>query len=169
MSDFTTSPEERLRKRDKEMIPLVLVRAMFFLALLSVALVAYARLTDRPLVGVADLPAITDQVTVFYAEDPDQRGRYIFRNAAGETLATSSDPQGGFLAAMGRTIDRRRMLDKADITQPLTIVRRENGRVAILDPASSFKLELMGYGADNVASIAQFLPPPTFTLAEEAN
>ena len=169
MSDFSTTPQDRLRKRDREMIPIVLVRAMFFLALLTVALVAYARFTERPLVGVAELPPVTDATQVWFKEDPAQRGRYIYTDEAGTVLASSSDPRGGFLAAMGRSIDRRRMLDGADTSLPLEIVRRENGRIAVLDTASSFKLELMGYGTDNVASFAQFLPPPTFTLAEEAN
>lgn len=38
-----------LARRDKEMIPTLLLRAMLFLVVACLVLVAYARITDRPL------------------------------------------------------------------------------------------------------------------------
>ncbi len=148
---------QQRRARNREMVPVVLVRAMFFLALASVALVAFARFTERPLVGVAELPPVVAGVSVWFAEDPLQRGRYIYTDAEGNILATSADGRSGFLGAMGRTMSRQRMIEGADTLAPIQVVQRENGRIAILDTVSSFQLELMGYGTDNVAAFAQFL------------
>ena len=42
-----------MKHRDRDMVPKVLVQAMFTLMIAAVLLVAYARLTDRPVIGVA--------------------------------------------------------------------------------------------------------------------
>lgn len=159
MTDFqTTIPAEqaKLGKRDREMIPLVLVRAMFGLAIVSVILVALARLTDRPLVGVASAPAITQEVTVFL-QPGAERGQYVVRDTAGLTLVTTHDSKAGFVGVMGQVIDRRRALHGADMAAPLRVVRREGGRIDIIDDATNFTVELMGYGIDNVRVFAGLL------------
>ena len=45
----------QMKLRDREMVPRFLVQAMFVLMGASLALVAYARLTERPLVGTCPL------------------------------------------------------------------------------------------------------------------
>ena len=159
MTDFqTTIPAEqqKLGKRDKEMIPLVLVRAMFGLAILSVVLVAFARFTDRPLVGVADEPPVAAERTILFAPGPD-RGSYVVTDMAGNTLVTSSDHMSGFVGVVGQVIDRKRMITEADSAAPLRVVRRDNGRIDIVDDASNFTIELIGYGVDNVRVFAALL------------
>ena len=159
MTDFQTTIEheqQKLGKRDKEMIPLVLIRAMFGLAVISVLLVAVARLTDRPLVGVApDLPIVEEKTVIF--TPGVERGSYVVTDDAGATLVTSSDDMAGFIGVMGQVLDRKRMLNKVDPLTPVRIVRRDNGRIDIVDDASNFTVELMGYGADNVAAFANLL------------
>ena len=80
------SEQQKLVTRDKEMIPLVLIRSMFCLAVLSVALVAYARLTERPLVGVATTPPIVAQRDVLLLPDPIQRGAFRITDMEGTIL-----------------------------------------------------------------------------------
>ena len=58
---------------------------------------------------------------------------------------------------MGRVVDRERMLQDKPSDAPITIVRRTNGNTAILDETTGMAVELIGYGADNVAAFAQFL------------
>ena len=161
MTDFnqTTLPQEqrKLAKRDKEMIPLVLVRAMFGLALVSVMLVAYARFTDRPLVGVPTQPEIVSE-RVVYLPPGEQRGSYIITDEAGARLVASSDRKAGFVGAIGQAVERRRKVTRSDLAAPRTIVRRESCRIDILDETSGFAIELHGYGSDNVAVFAGLLP-----------
>ncbi|WP_147127647.1 photosynthetic complex assembly protein PuhC [Shimia ponticola] len=159
MSDFQTTLEaeqQKLGKRDKEMIPLVLVRAMFGLALLSVIIVAIARFTDRPLVGVASLPPVVAEKAILFTPGQD-RGSYIVTDLDGKTLVTSSDHLAGFIGVMGQVLDRKRMLAGVEDGTPLRVVRRENGRIDIVDDAANFTVELMGYGADNVRVFANLL------------
>lgn len=153
---FMENEQQKLLKRDKEMIPLVLIRAMFFLALLSVALVAYARLSGRPLVGVADAPPIVAETQVMLIPDPEQRGGFWITDLEGQTLVTSSDNKAGFVGVIGQALYRKRMLASAEDT-PLRVVRRETGRIDIIDDATGLTVELMSYGKDNIAVFANLL------------
>ncbi|MEM6307010.1 MAG: photosynthetic complex assembly protein PuhC [Pseudomonadota bacterium] len=152
-----TTEQEKLLKRDKEMIPLVLIRAMFFLALLSVALVAYARLTDRPLVGVASTPDIAAETKVLLVPNPEQRGGFFITDLTGDVLVTSSDHKAGFVGVIGQALTRKRMMTDTDQTAPLRIVQRVDGRIDIIDTGSGFSVELMSYGADNIAVFANLI------------
>ncbi|MEL6551058.1 MAG: photosynthetic complex assembly protein PuhC [Pseudomonadota bacterium] len=162
MTDFnhhTTLAHEqaKLVRRDKEMIPLVLVRAMFGLAIVSVALVAFARLTDRPLVGQPTQPPIVAERVVYLAPGT-HRGTYILTDEAGALLVDSTVYKAGFLGAVGQAIERRRKITRSDTSAPLTLVRRDTGRIDIVDPTSDFSIELHGYGSDNIALFAGLLP-----------
>uniref|UniRef100_UPI002FDA3FD7 photosynthetic complex assembly protein PuhC n=1 Tax=Yoonia sp. TaxID=2212373 RepID=UPI002FDA3FD7 len=71
--------------------------------------------------------------------------------------ASSSDDLGGFIGVMGRVIDRERFKQNIAGNPPVQVVRRENGNVAILDDATGLRVELIGYGKDNVAAFAKLL------------
>lgn len=145
----------QLAERDREMIPIVLVRAMFILALFSLVLVAYARLTDRPLVGVApDLPIVAE-MSITLDHQPDET--VLIRDETGAVIANSAENRAGFIATVWRVVDRERMKHGADRAAPLRLVRRDNGKVAILDPETGWNLELIGYGPDNVAAFARLI------------
>ena len=149
--------QRKLAKRDREMIPLVLVRAMFGLAIASVALVAFARFTDRPLVGQPTQPPIVAE-RVVYMEPGAHRGSYIVTDEAGTKLVASTDRKSGFVGAIGQAVERRRKITRTDMSEPLMLVRRETGRIDILDETSGLAIELHGYGSDNIAVFAGLLP-----------
>ena len=153
-----TNEQAKLLKRDKEMIPLVLIRAMFFLALMSVALVAYARLTDRPLVGVASMPDVAAQTQIILTENPDQRGSYIVTDLDGNLIITSADTKAGFIGVIGQALKRKRMLTKTPMNTPIDLIRRVDGRVDIIDAASGLSVPLMSYGGDNIAIFNSLIP-----------
>ena len=151
--------EQQMRHRDKEMVPVALVRAMFGLMILSVGLVAYAQWADVPLSGVPDRPPVVleRQLTV----SGTRSGTYTYFAADGSELATSDDPQNGFLGVIGRVLARERMKHGTDPALPFRLVERDGGQIAILDDlpgGSGFEVELIGYGADNVAAFAKLLP-----------
>ena len=56
--------ESQMKLRDKEMVPRILVQAMFALMLASLALVSFAVLTERPLTGVPAKQPVVAEVAV---------------------------------------------------------------------------------------------------------
>lgn len=150
-----THLEQRMRRRDREMVPRALVQAMFALMLASLALVAFAQWTDRPNVGVLVEAPIVEELAVTLTGD--RSGTYVATAADGTVLAVSSGDMNGFIGVMGRVIDRERLVHRVEGNPPLRVVRRENGHVAILDDATGMATELIGYGADNVAAFARLL------------
>ena len=148
------SLSEQMKFRDREMVPRVLVRAMFALMAASVAIVAYAQLSGHPDVGVLkEAPVVESRTVTLVAH-----GLGSYDVMEGDVrLAGTADAKGGFYGVIGRILDRRRMVHGADPAAPIEVVRRENGNVAILDPETDFTIELIGYGADNVAAFARLL------------
>jgi putative photosynthetic complex assembly protein len=149
-----------MSKRDKEMIPMVLVRAMFGLALFSLILVAWARFTDRSLVGQPPISEVAQEITLNFARTGAAGGSGSVRvtDADGAFLVASDQERKGFVEVIWRVVERKRMLAGVEGNPPLRLVRFENNRLAILDDASAFTIHLTGYGPDNVAAFATLLP-----------
>lgn len=151
-----TDLQQQMRHRDKEMVPRVLVQAMFTLMIASVALVAYAQWTDRPQVGVLIEAPIVQERSIYLTGD--RTGNYVATDAlTGDVLAVSSENKSGFIGVIGRVMDRERMLNNVSSTEPFSVVLRENGNVAIIDHSTENVVELIGYGADNIAAFARLL------------
>lgn len=147
--------ETRMRERDRDMVPLVLVRAMFGLMLLSLGIVAWAQWADVPNRGVLiEAPVVVERTLTLRGE---RDGIYEVLDEGGAVIARSSDPLAGFIGVIGRIVERRRLVDRIEGNPPIRVVRRENGNVAVIDDAAGQVIELIGYGADNVAAFAQFV------------
>jgi putative photosynthetic complex assembly protein len=151
MDDLQT----RMRHRDRDMVPKVLVQAMFGLMIASVALVAYDQWSGRPQEGVlAPSPMVREAAIILTG---DRNGTYTVTDATGAVLARSSDPLSGFIGAVGRGIDRQRHLAGVEGNPPVRVVLRADGLIAIADDATGNEISLLGNGADNVAAFAQFV------------
>lgn len=147
--------EQQMRHRDKEMVPRILVQAMFALMIGSLALVGYAQWADVPQAGVLIEAPIVESRTVTL--EGDRTGKYLVLDESGAVIAASSDDKAGFLGVMGRVIDREREILNVVAGGPIEVVRRENGNVAVIDPSTGMSVELIGYGVDNVAAFAKLL------------
>jgi putative photosynthetic complex assembly protein len=144
-----------MRHEDKEMVPRVLVQAMFVLMIGSLSLVAYAQLADVPQSGVlVEAPIVQERVITLSG---DRTGKYTVLDDVGTVIAASSDEKAGFLGVMGRVIERERELHGVALDTPISVVRRDNGHVGIIDPSTGMIVELIGYGVDNVAAFANLL------------
>ncbi|WP_238928857.1 photosynthetic complex assembly protein PuhC [Alexandriicola marinus] len=138
------------------MVPRILVQAMFGLMIASVALVAFAQLTDRPQVGVLIEAPIVQERSIHLSGD--RTGNYVATDAlTGEVLVNSAQNKNGFVGVIGRVMDRERMLHNVSSSEPFRIVLRDNGHIAIIDDSTDNVIELIGYGADNVASFARLM------------
>lgn len=148
--------EQQMRHRDKEMVPRFLVQAMFALMIGTLGIVAYAQWTNVPDVGVLEIAPIQDTRDVVLVRDAG--GVYqVVEPGTGALIASSADDKAGFLGVMGRVVDHERHKRKVTGDTPIQVVRRENGHIAVLDATTGLSVELIGYGADNVAAFANLL------------
>lgn len=141
--------------RDREMVPRVLVQAMFALMLGALALVSFAVVTDRPHVGVMTPSPVVAEVTLTL--QGIRNGPVAVLDAAGTTVARSDTDRNGFIGVIHRVLERERTVNDAPLTAPVRVVRRENGHVAVLDTVTDWSIELIGYGQDNVAAFAKLV------------
>ena len=147
--------EQQMRHRDREMVPRILVQAMFGLMAATLAIVAYAQWFDVPNRGVLVEAPIVQSLDIVMTGD--RSGVYQVHGTDGELIASSSDEKAGFLGVIGRVIDRERFKNNVTGNAPFQVVRRENGNIAIIDDTTDLRVELIGYGQDNVAAFAKLL------------
>lgn len=155
MSQPTASLANQMKMRDREMVPRFLVICMFSLMGLSLALVTFAQLTDQPLRGVAAESAVTKSLEITL--DGTRNMGVSVLDSAGVEIARSDLNKAGFIDVIWVSVSRERKVNNVVGNPPLTLVRRENGHTAIIDPATNWSIELIGYGADNVAAFARLL------------
>lgn len=147
--------QSQMRARDAEMVPRILVRAMFALMAGALAIVAFAVLSDRPHVGVpAPAPIVAEKVLRL---EGTRQGNVTVLDADGTIVARSETDKNGFIGVIWRVMARERMKRGLPDTAPVRVVRRENGTIAILDTATDWSVELVGYGQDNVAAFARLV------------
>lgn len=151
--------EARLVTRDKEMIPRVLIRAMFILCLSVLVIVSYARLTDRPLEAmppsVADVPVLHERsIRIFGRMD----GSAQVLDMDGSVIASFASDEGGFVAGIYRVLERERGAVGLLASDPIRLVRFSDGRIGLRDDLTDFRTELSGaFGADNERVFARLL------------
>jgi putative photosynthetic complex assembly protein len=150
--------ERKLVKRDKEMVPTILVRAMFVLCLCVLIIVTYARLTDRPLSAMppseAEVPALYERTIRIFGQ-MDGSARVL--DANGMLIADFGPEEGGFVAGIYRVLERERGAVGLDASEPIRLVRFSDGRIGLRDDYTDFRAELFGFGADNEAVFARLL------------
>jgi putative photosynthetic complex assembly protein len=152
------TPEQKLVERDKEMIPAVLLRAMFVLVLCAIAITAFASYTDRPLEAMPALEgevAIAKERTVFLYGEMSGAARVL--DANGSVIANLDETKGGFVAGMYRVLKRTRMQAGLDLDLPVRLILFENGQLSLRDDHTGWRAELIGFGPDNAATFARML------------
>jgi putative photosynthetic complex assembly protein len=155
MAHQTASLANQMKARDREMVPRVLIVAMFGLMIASLALVTFARLTDQPLRGVPEASAVVREVPITLVGSRSDGVGVL--DVYGTQIASSNDPRAGFIGVIWNAVARVRKIEGVPGNPALHVVQRENGRLAIIDPATDFSVELIGYGVDNVAAFAKLL------------
>ena len=157
--DITDPNHRRLAKRDKEMVPTLLVRAMMALCVCALVIVAYARLTDRPLEAMPvladDAPILAERLIVLDADGTT--GAATVRDADGALIADLDPARGGFVAGVHRALAFERGRRGVSMTEPVRLVLYEGGQLSLRDPATGWRAELIGFGAQNADAFARLL------------
>jgi len=147
--------EQDLILRDREMIPTLLLRAMAVLVLICFCVAAYASFTDRPLEAMPpDLPIIKERALVI---DASMSGAVTVSTPEGQMIADLAPEQGGFIAGVGRVLERERGKLGLEGTLPIRLIQYENGRLALRDDHTAWRAELQGFGQSNEAAFHALL------------
>ncbi|MCF2871567.1 photosynthetic complex assembly protein [Octadecabacter sp. G9-8] len=147
--------EQQMKHRDHDMVPLFLVRSMFGLMFAALCLVAYAQWADVPQSAVYQETPIVAQMDVQFVSS--REGMSTVFDMDGNQIAASGDDKMGFIGVIGIAVRREREVAGLANDTPITILKRESGTYGIHDPATGWSMELIGYGADNVAAFAKLL------------
>jgi putative photosynthetic complex assembly protein len=153
---MTATAAPRLkRSEDPELVPRLMVRAVAVLVLSVLALVSFARLTDRPLEARPPDSPVTLSRSLLIAGDLSGAARV--RGADGSTVADLSPQEGGFVAGVWRVIERERRRHRVAAEGPVVLRGHADGRISIHDPSTGWGADLMGFGADNARAFARLL------------
>jgi len=151
----TNSLANQMKHRDRDMVPAVLVKSMFGLMFAAVAVVGFAAITDRPVSSVAPQTEITNEIAITLNGNRSDGVQVL--DANGTVLAHSTDELSGFIDVVWNAVTRERIVQDVASDAPLRLVRRVDGTVAVLDDTTGWKIELIGYGQDNVAAFAKLI------------
>lgn len=141
--------------REREMIPRALLRAMLALVLACLAIVTWARLTDRPLEAMPVDGPIAQERSIEVIADTSGAARVL--DADGGLIIDLPANQGGFIAGVWRSLAFVRAQAGLDPDAPARLIRFEDGRLALKDDLSGWRVELIGFGTDNAAAFARLL------------
>ncbi|MEX0338447.1 MAG: photosynthetic complex assembly protein PuhC [Arenibacterium sp.] len=140
---------------DTELVPRVMARAMFALVLTVLALVTWATLTERPLESTPPPGEILAQRQILL--EGNISGAATVRDLNGAVLVDLGPEEGGFISGVWRVVIRERTKHGVGLEGPLTLIRRDTGRISILDPSTGWSADLMGFGIDNARAFARLL------------
>ena len=152
--NFTGTPTVPM-KAEGELVPRFLLRLMIFLIVASLALVSFAVLTDRPLVGVPEDGPIAAERMI--SLEGTRSGAITVRDDTGNVVARMSEREAGFISVIWRGLDRYRKVKGAAPDGPVRLIRFETGRHTIVDPSTGWRAELNAFGDKNEAAFARLL------------
>ncbi|MEM9715860.1 MAG: photosynthetic complex assembly protein PuhC [Pseudomonadota bacterium] len=134
--------------QDRELVPRALIRACVFLVFGVTAIVAFASLTDRPMVGQPPAGEVVAERMISVEILP--RGAATIFDEDGTVIRDFGEGEAGFMDSVFRALRYQRQKSGAPADGPVTIARLDNGRHILIDPNTGWRLQLLGYGAQNI-------------------
>ncbi len=147
--------QQTSNRRDPDHVPIFLVRIMFGLMALVTVAVAVAQWVGLPNSGV--LVEAPEKRVLMVQLHAQREGVTEVLGLDGKLITRSSEPMNGFIDVIGRAMTRARVVRGVGDAIPFKIVERINGNIAIIDTGTGQVVELIGYGADNVAAFAKLV------------
>jgi putative photosynthetic complex assembly protein len=134
--------------------PRLMLRVLAGVLVVTVAAVAWARYTGLN-------PREPDAVTVAERQlafaDAPQGAITVADARTHDVLATLQGEQ-GFVRGVVRSLMRERKRRGLPLDAPLKLLARADGRLTLLDPLTTHRIDLEAFGADNVAVFARWVP-----------
>lgn len=129
--------------------------ALASLALASVAVVAFVRLTGVGAVTSQVAPALVERALRF--EDRPDGSIVVFDAGSGAIAATVAPGGDGFLRGTMRGLARERHRRGLSPAAPFELVVHVDGRFTLEDPASGRRIDLGSFGPTNAAAFARLM------------
>jgi len=146
----------RIYAEEDKMLPRVLIRGVLCLIVATLAIATFASVTDRPLEATPPVSPVVAETQMVLTSD-GVTGAVRVHDTNGTLIANLDAEAGGFISGVHRVIIRERTKHRTALQGPVTLQAFENGRMAITDPSTGWKADLMGFGADNARAFAQLL------------
>lgn len=150
-----THAHTHFRRRDPELVPRVMVRAVGVLVLSVLLLVTLYRLTETPVIATPPKGGFTVSHDILLSGDLS--GAATVSLPDGTPVANLSPQDGGFVSGVWRVILRERTKHRVPLDGPVTLIGHDTGRISIHDPSTGWSADLMGFGADNARAFARLL------------
>jgi len=151
---MTAPAQPPLRHHDTNTLaPPVLIRGLALLVLISLAMVAWARMTDRPVSAVPPPAEIVQERTLRLIGGGAQA--VTVTDASGAVLAELD--HGGFVTVIQNGLQRHRLVHGIAPDLPIRIVAYANGRLTAHDDLTGWSVELGSFGADNRAAFERLM------------
>ncbi len=139
----------------QERIPKVLLRGILILLATILSLVAFARLTDRPLEAQPPNGAIVSERIIQLQGTVTGAARIL--DDSGAMIVEYASGQGGFVSTIDRVIRRERLRNGVAKDGIVYVRMREGQRLSIFDPSTGREIELEAFGKDNIAHFEALL------------
>ncbi len=151
----TYALSKQMKHPHRNLVPKFMVQGMFALMLSTLALVSYASFSGRAVGSVAPHSDILREISVTL--DGSRSDGVAVLDSNGTQIAHSTENKSGFIDVVWISVKRERNVQAAAPDAPVRVVRRANGIVAVIDDTTGWKIELIGYGQDNVAAFARLV------------
>lgn len=142
--------------------PAAALRFAFALVLLSLALVASARVglwTPDPTAAQQRASTAITPAAERFLRFEDREGNVVVTDAGtGERLATIGQENSGFIRGVMRGLARERRMHGEGATTPFRLALWPDGALTLTDPTTGRVIELNSFGPDNRGAFARFLP-----------
>ena len=137
-------------------LPRLVLRAVMGLILFSFVAVVIGQVTQRGLVMTGEAQAIETRRLTF---ESLQTGELAIRDAESERMVALL-PQGkdGFILGVLRGLNRSRAVTRTSGPEVYVLTRWDDGRLSLTDPLTEERIDVNGFGRDNLAAFAQLLP-----------
>ena len=141
-----------MRRRDKEMIPPVLLWGMLAVALMSLALTSFHVLSGRENEGQKSWGTVVAEAPVAFVRE----GRSVHVTGAGLDKLLDGR-EAGFIDAYADALARKRRLNGVDAAHPVRVIRFESGRITLVDDATGWRIDPRAFGPDSERVFAAFV------------
>ena len=133
------------------------------LVVLSIAAVAAVRWSGMP-ISTPDAPVVAARVLQF--ADRQDGGIDVTDLATGQLVETVTG-QSGFIRGTLRGLARERRRAGVGPAEPFTLLAHSDGRLTLVDPSTSRRVDLESFGPTNQAEFVRMLPdrPQAATVA----
>jgi len=151
---MSPSPQPPMRHQDAaSMAPPVLIRGLFGLAMLSLAMVAWAQWADLPQSGVPRPAEVVHERTFHLIGGGAQAVTVL--DESGAVLADMA--HGGFVTVIQNGLQRARLVHGVAPDLPIRVVEYANGRLTAHDDITGWSVELGAFGSDNRAAFERLM------------